>query len=64
MERKYTYEELLGMFRKEVSCHKNDADRVPARANDPWGTYHFAQKLYEAVYKDALHPSVVDEFKP
>lgn len=62
-DRNYKYEELENMFHTQVKNHKLDAARVPARDSSPKAILEFAKSLYDATYKDALHPSVLDKYK-
>jgi hypothetical protein len=61
--KRYTYEDVLGSFQAEVEDFKNQVARVPARVNDPKDVELHAGKIYQEKYKDALHPSVLDQYK-
>ena len=59
----YTYDEALTEFTKSVGDFKNQTSRVPARANSPKDVEAYATKVYNEKFKDALHPSVLDQYK-
>lgn len=62
--RKYTYEEVLGQFHKDVDQHVNDASRVPARKPvDKIEKLLMAGRVYNDKYRDVLHNSVLDKYK-
>ncbi len=54
-----TYAELLLDFQQAVERSIADALRVPARDSNPGSC---AREVYEALYKDVLHESVLEEF--
>jgi hypothetical protein len=59
----YTYEEVLGQFQGQVERFKNDSARVPSRNASAEDIEKYAVKLHREEFKDALNPSVIDQYK-
>lgn len=59
----YTHEEVLGAFQEEVANFKNQIARIPSRDNSRGEVERYAKEIFKERYKDALHLSVLDQYK-
>lgn len=60
----YTYEEVLSEFNSEIKRFINNSQRVAARKEmSKSEVLQHATKIWKTKYKDALHESVLDNYK-
>lgn len=63
LNKKYTYDEVLGSFNAAVNQFINDSQRSVGRTYSPEIVELYAEELYAREYKDVLHPYVIDQYR-